>query len=378
MSLLRSAIGFAPSSRVGLSAWRRFASRFDWVLLLLVVAIAVAGLVNLYSATHRTPHAGKFDSQLMWMALGAIGFFVVSVVDYHVWRRLALVALVLGIVAIASVRLFDLGPGAQRWIPIFGLRVQPSEFAKIAVILAAAHLIVESRHAERHLAEAIVGAILIVGCTLLIAVQPDLGTSIVAALIVGSMGFLILRKLWPIAGVTAAAVAMLPVLWNNMHGYQQNRVRAFLDPAADPTGIGWHTQQSIFAVGSGRIAGKGFLGATQNHFNFLPEYWTDFPFSVWAEEWGFIGSVLLLLVYAFLVLWIVNVALKARDAFGAAICIGVGAMIFWHVVINVAMVLGIAPIVGLTLPLVSYGGSSVVAMLIGLGLVSSVSMRRAA
>jgi rod shape determining protein RodA len=220
------------------------------------------------------------------------------------------------------------------------------------------------------------GALAIAAPVALIAVQPDLGTGIVVGLIILSVCFLVLDRVWPLALVCAACAGMAPILWSHMRDYQKNRVLAFLDPAADPTGIGWHTQQSIFAVGSGRLTGKGFLGATQNHFNFLPEYWTDFPFSVWAEEWGFVGSVAVIAIYAFLVLWIAHVATRARDAFGVAICLGVGAMIFWHVTVNIAMVLGAAPVVGLTLPLVSYGGSSVVAVLIGLGLVSSVSMRR--
>jgi rod shape determining protein RodA len=161
-----------------------------------------------------------------------------------------------------------------------------------------------------------------------------------------------------------------------MHDYQKTRVLAFLDPSADPTGSGWHTRQSIFAVGSGKITGKGLGEGTQNQFDFLPEHWTDFPFSVWAEEWGFLGSLVLLALYGFLIVWVLNVAMNARDRAGSVLCIGIAAMTFWHVLVNVAMVLGMAPVVGVTLPFVSYGGSSLLTFFIGMGMVASVSLRK--
>lgn len=211
---------------------------------------------------------------------------------------------------------------------------------------------------------------------LLIAMQPDLGSAILVALIILSICFIAVARLWPVVTVTVACLAMIPVLWETMHDYQKQRVLAFLDPSADPTGSGWHTRQSIFAVGSGRLSGKGFMEGTQNQFDFLPEHWTDFPFSVWAEEWGFLGSVALLGIFAFLIFWTINVALVARDKYGSVICVGAAAMLFWHLVVNIAMVLGMAPVVGVTLPFVSYGGSSLLAFFIVMGLVSSVSLRR--
>jgi rod shape determining protein RodA len=168
----------------------------------------------------------------------------------------------------------------------------------------------------------------------------------------------------------------VPLLWAYLHDYQKQRIWTFLDPSRDPSGAGWHARQSIFAVGSGRLSGKGFMDGTQNQLNFLPEQTTDFPFSVFAEEWGFVGSLVLLSLYVFLILWIINVASQARDRFGATLCLGVGAMLFWQVVVNIGMVTGLAPVVGVTLPLVSYGGSSVITVFLGLGLVASVSIRR--
>jgi rod shape determining protein RodA len=166
-----------------------------------------------------------------------------------------------------------------------------------------------------------------------------------------------------------------------MHEYQKNRILGFIDCSASDrlsaaTANCWHTTQSVFAVGSGKLTGKGFLEGTQNQFNFVPEHWTDFPYSVWAEEWGFAGSVFLIGLFGFLLVWILNVALSARDRVGAVICVGVAAMTFWHVLVNIAMVLGIAPVVGVTLPFISYGGSSLVTFFIAMGLVSNVSLRK--
>jgi len=214
----------------------------------------------------------------------------------------------------------------------------------------------------------------------LIAMQPDLGTATLTTLIVLSVGFLALPNVWPVVHVTLAGLLAIPILWESMHEYQKNRILGFIDcNATDRTSIAnncWHTTQSIFAVGSGKMSGKGFLEGTQNQFNFVPEHWTDFPFSVWAEEWGFIGSAFLIALFAFLLIWILNVALSARDRVGAIICVGVAAMTFWHVIVNIAMVLGIAPVVGVTLPFISYGGSSLLTFFIGMGLVANVSLRK--
>jgi rod shape determining protein RodA len=209
-----------------------------------------------------------------------------------------------------------------------------------------------------------------------IAWQPDLGTATLVALMALSVAFLSARVLWPLLATLGASAAAVPLLWAYLHDYQKQRIWTFLDPSRDPSGAGWHARQSIFAVGSGRLSGKGFMDGTQNQLNFLPEQTTDFPFSVFAEEWGFVGSLVLLSLYVFLILWIINVASQARDRFGATLCLGVGAMLFWQVVVNIGMVTGLAPVVGVTLPLVSYGGSSVITVFLGLGLVASVSIRR--
>jgi rod shape determining protein RodA len=370
IALSRASIG---SSRV-----RRFLFRFDWPLFLTVAVLAAVGLLNLYSATARTPHYAKFENQIIWITAGVISYVVLTAIDYRTLHRMAWFGLIATLVLIAGVHLLsDPIKGSQRWLEIGALNLQPSEIAKIAVIVGMARLLHDRSMGEMkswaELAPPVVGIGLPV---MLVAIQPDLGTSILLCLIIASVCFLLAVNLVPPLIGVVVAVCMVPIFWDQLLGYQQDRVLAFLDPSADPTGAGWHTQQSIFAVGSGRLTGKGFLEATQNHFNFLPEHWTDFPFSVWAEEWGFIGSVALILVFGFLILWTVNVALQARDRFGTAICLGVAAMLFWHVVVNIAMVIGLAPVVGVTLPFISYGGSSTITFFVGLGLVSSVSMRR--
>ncbi len=363
---------------IGSNRFRRFLARFDWPLFLTVAVLAAIGLLNLYSGTVGTPHYPKFGQQILWIAAGVGCYLILSAVDYRTLHRMAWFGLIAALIAIVGVHLLaDPIKGSQRWLEIGGVTLQPSELAKIAVIVGMARLFHDRSMGEMkswaELGPPLVGILLPVA---LVAVQPDLGTSILLALIIASVSFLLAVNLWPTAIGIGAVLAMVPLFWDKLFGYQQDRVLAFLDPSADPAGAGWHTQQSIFAVGSGRLTGKGFLEATQNHFNFLPEHWTDFPFSVWAEEWGFIGSVALILIFGFLILWTVNVALQARDRFGTAICLGMAAMLFWHVVVNIAMVIGLAPVVGVTLPFISYGGSSTITFFVGLGLVSSVSLRR--
>lgn len=368
-----------PKPTLGMSRWRQFNSHFDWPLFVAVFLIAGLGLLNLYSATHGTRHAAKFDQQVIRMGVGMLAFFAFTFLDYRMWVRVAWFlfwATILAIVVVALLGDHSLAKGSQRWIAYGPVRIQPSELAKIAVILVMAKLFQEHDAANMSWKQLIFYAGLLSLPVFLIAMQPDLGSSILTLLIILSIGFLAASKLWPIVSVTLFGLAMIPVLWENMHDYQKQRVLAFLDPSADPSGAGWHTRQSIYAVGSGRVSGKGFMEGTQNQFDFLPEHWTDFPFSVWAEEWGFIGSVVLLAIFGFLIVWTVNNALVARDKCGAIICIGAAAMLFWHLVVNLAMVLGMAPVVGVTLPFISYGGSSLLAFFVAMGLVSSVSLRR--
>ncbi|MCP4446967.1 MAG: rod shape-determining protein RodA [Myxococcales bacterium] len=366
-----------PGPRVGRSRGQSAFADFDWVLLLLVLTIAGLGLANLYSATYSTAHSAKFSQQVVWMSLGTLSYFAFSMIDYRNLHRWTWVAHVLVVLAILAVRFFfEAVKGSQRWIMLGPIRVQPTELAKLAVILTLARLLHDwdEYTIDRRTVIFSIGALVLP--VLLVAWQPDLGSASLLGLIILSVSLMLVQTIWPIIVAMLTGLAAMPLLWERMHAYQQGRVLAFLDPGADPTGAAWQTSQSVKAIGSGQISGKGFMEATQNHFNFLPEHWTDFPFSVWAEEWGFLGSVGMLMAFLFLVLWIVNVGIRAQGKFGQAICLGVAAMIFFHTVVNILMVTGWAPVVGVPLPLISYGGSSVLTIMTGLGLVSSVSKRR--
>jgi rod shape determining protein RodA len=370
-----------PRATVGVSRWRRFRASVDWPLILTILALCGIGLLNLYSATRGVRHQAKFEAQVQWMIVGAIGFVVMTVIDYRALVRLAWGGLGVAIVMLVLARLLgssgDETHGVTyRWIHFAGIRLQPSELAKVMVILALARVFADQQdtnYTPRVLALRL-GVFLLP--ILLVAIQPDLGTAVLLTLLVLTVGYLAMPNVWPMVYITTAGLLAIPILWEKMHDYQKNRILAFVDCSVAPSKLCWHTQQSVYAVGSGKIWGKGFLGGTQNQFNFVPEHWTDFPYSVWAEEWGFIGSTVLIAIFIFLIVWILNVALSARDRVGAVICVGVAAMTFWHVVVNIAMVLGLAPVVGVTLPFISYGGSSLVTFFLAMGLVANVSLRK--
>jgi rod shape determining protein RodA len=372
-----------PRATVGVSRWRRFRAAVDWPLIVVIIALCTLGLLNLYSATRGVRHHAKFDTQVQWMVVGVIGFAVATIVDYRTMVRLAWLGLGAAIALLLVARWLGMPPAGDtnhgityRWLNIYGMGIQPSELAKLMVILVLARVF-QDAEAASYTPRALLGRLVILALPVgLIAIQPDLGTAVLLGLIVLSVGFLAMPSVWPMVHVTLAGLLAIPILWETMHEYQQKRIVGFIDCGIAPTKECWHTQQSIYAVGSGKIWGKGFLEGTQNQFNFVPEHWTDFPYSVWAEEWGFVGSVVLLAVFGFLLAWILNVALSARDRIGAVICVGVAAMTFWHVVVNVAMVLGLAPVVGVTLPFVSYGGSSLVTFFLAMGLVANVSLRK--
>lgn len=383
-----------PRAAVGLSRWRRFRAAVDWPLIVTILALCTIGLLNLYSATRGLKHDAKFAAQVQWLLVGAVGFVFVTIIDYRAPVRVAWLGLGLSSILLVVARLTGGAHAADsnhgltyRWLNVGGMGIQPSELVKLMVILVLAQMFAHaeaSHYTPRKLALRL-GALGVP--ILLIATQPDLGTAVLLSLMVLSIGFLAMPNVWPMVYVTAGGLLAIPILWEKLHAYQKDRILGFIDCNASVPGhpagadkalrdMCWHTHQSIYAVGSGKIWGKGFLGGTQNQFNFVPEHWTDFPYCVWAEEWGFAGSVFLLIVFAFLTVWILNVALSARDRMGAAICLGVAAMTFWHVVVNIAMVLGLAPVVGVTLPFISYGGSSLVTFFLAMGLVANVSLRK--
>ncbi len=364
----------------------RSGMQIDMPLLLGIVAIATLGVVNLYSATSVYIDAGKrsgladiYVSQVYWIVVGGLLAIAVAAIDYRHFERLAYFFYVGGLASLGLV--FVLGAdirGSSRWIQLGSFTFQPSEFMKILVILAIAKWLHDDPKTEPRTLMDLAPAF---GLTLvpvaLVMAQPDLGTSLIYLLTVGSILAMTKIRRRSLATLGAFAVTVPPLFWKYlMKDYQKLRITSFLDPEADKTGVGWHAFQSKTAIGNGGLLGEGFMQGTQNQFGFLPDQHSDFPFAVFAEDWGFVGSLVLLSLYGFLVIWAVHIASQSKDRFGAAVAVGVGSMVFWHTVFNVGMAMGLLPVVGVTLPLFSYGGSSVVTMMIGLGLLMNVSMRR--
>lgn len=355
-------------------------------LLLCIVAIATLGVVNLYSATSVYIDAGRragladiYVSQVYWIVVGGLMGITVAVIDYRHFERLAYFLYAGGIVSLGLV--FVLGAdirGSSRWIQLGSFSFQPSEFMKVLVVLAIAKYLHDDARTEPRTLFDLSPAFLLTGLPVaLVMAQPDLGTSLVILLTVGTILAMVKIRRRSLAILVITAVSAPPIFWRYlMKDYQKARITSFLDPESDKTGAGWHAFQSKTAIGNGGLTGDGFMQGTQNQFGFLPDQHSDFPFAVFAEDWGFAGSAVLLALYCFLCIWAVHVASQSKDRFGAAVAIGVGALVFWHTTFNVGMAMGVLPVVGVTLPLFSYGGSSVVTVLVSLGLLMNVSMRR--
>ncbi len=362
---------------------RRLAYHFDWLLLALTLTIIGGGLATIFSATEARVHAGFTNNPLVmrqafYAGVGFLGMIAVVLIDYRRLERSAYVLYAATLLLVLAVPLVGtVGGGARRWIDLGPVSIQPSEMIKVSLVIALARYFHRSQATgDVRLVDAIPAFVLLAVPSALILAQPDLGTVGVIAIVAFSVLFcagLRGRVFLVLAAVAALAV---PLLWGHLKPYQQQRVRTFLSPEMDPLGAGYHVIQSKIAIGSGELWGKGFLRGTQNKLNFIPEQHTDFIFSVFAEEWGFAGAFVLLGLYAALVLRGLMVAYRAKDRFGALLVFGVVSIVFWQVVINVGMTSGILPVVGITLPFFSYGGSSLTTMMIAVGLMINVNMRR--
>lgn len=362
---------------------RSLFNRLDLSFILVIVALNIIGLINLYSATHG-PNSVEVESllisQFMWLGLGWSIFFIVTLVDYAIVMRLGLIVYLLNFGAIVFTTFFGkVALGAQRWIDLGFFKYQPSETMKLALIMLMAKVLVHrnSMGPGMGFKELFVPALVLVLPFIFVVEQPDLGTAMMLAAIGGSM--VIFAKVRKIIVVTAILGVLIsaPVAWKFvLRDYQKNRILTFMSPANDPRGTGYNSIQSRIAVGSGQFFGKGFRKGTQSQLEFLPERHTDFIYSVLSEEHGFVGSVLTMGLFCVLFYLGVRIATNARDKFGALLCVGVLCYVFWHMFVNVGMVIGLLPIVGVPLPLLSYGGSSMLTTMAGLGLVSSVAYRR--
>ncbi|NIQ95785.1 MAG: rod shape-determining protein RodA [Desulfuromonadales bacterium] len=358
---------------------RRLVTNFDWVLLLTVCLLTTVGIFNLYSATSSLEMANPvYLKQVYWFGLGLALALAACVFDYRHLEHLAPVLYGLAIFLLAFVLLFGkTSMGATRWIDLGFFNLQPSEVMKIVMIVILARYFSEHGHFRGHTLTDLLVPFGMLGLPVaLVIVQPDLGTSMMLIFIAGTMILFAGLKRTTLAILSIFSVIAASTGWFFLHDYQKERIRTFLDPERDPLGSGYHIIQSKIAVGSGGFFGQGFMKGTQSQLSFLPERHTDFAFSVFAEEWGFAGSFLLLLLYLFLITWGIYIARRSSDRFGTYLAIGVVAMLFWHIIVNLGMVIGLMPVVGVPLPLFSYGGTSMVTTMIGIGLLLNVSMRR--
>ena len=353
--------------------------RFDWNYAFIILTLQIIGLVNLYSAAYSTDHLARvFTAQLVWIPIGWCAFFVISRFDYKLLVKYSpffyganLLALVL--VLFIGKRIY----GSRRWLDLGVFNFQPSETMKFFLILFMAGFL--ARHKLENFGfRDLFKPLVILGIPFLVtAKQPDLGTALLLMAIPASMIlFLKVQRKVLLTVLTALSLA-IPMAWNYaLKDYQKNRVLNFLNPERDPRGTGYNSIQAKIAIGSGQVLGRGFQQGSQNQLQFLPERHSDFIFCVLSEEYGFIGGAFTLISFMILLFLILNIARDCGDRAGSLICVGVCAFIFWHLIINIGMVAGLMPIVGVPLPLLSYGGSSMVTFMVSLGIVASVGNRR--
>jgi rod shape determining protein RodA len=351
--------------------------QLNWEFVFLIMLTASVGFAMLYSAAD-----GSFDPwasrQMSRFAAGVAIMLTVALIDIRIWLRAAYPIYGTCLALLAAVEIMgSIGMGAQRWIDMGFFQLQPSEVMKITAVLALARYFhgfdVDEAGRLRNL---IIPVFIVLAPMVLVLRQPDLGTAGVIAMVGAAMFWIGGARLWQFGVVTVAAAAAVPVGWQFLHAYQKQRIFTFLNPETDPLGSGYHILQSKIALGSGGLFGKGFLEGTQGHLNFLPEKQTDFIFTMLAEEFGLVGGVGLIALYALLVGYGFHIALRCLSQFARLLAMGITVNFFLYVFINIAMVMGVLPVVGVPLPLISYGGTAMLTVLIGFGLVMSCGLHR--
>jgi rod shape determining protein RodA len=372
MSVASLGLGTPAAPSFGERIWR-----INWGLVLVLTAIAGIGTVALYSAA-----GGRFDP---WAARHAIRYgaalvvlLTTALVPPKVWLWLAWPIYVLSLLLLVAVDIAGTGKmGAQRWLMVGPMQIQPSEITKVAVILVLARYYhgLTREQAARFLYVLPPIAVILVPVGL-VMVQPDLGTAMMVLLGGAALLFVAGVRLWMFLAAAVAALGCMPFAWSFMHEYQRKRVLTFLDPERDPLGAGYHITQSKIAIGSGGLFGKGFLQGTQSSLNFLPEKQTDFIFTTFVEEWGMVGALVLLALFTLVLVWGFSIALRSQHHFGRLLALGVTSMMFLYVFINTAMVMGLLPVVGVPLPLVSNGGTAMISVMFACGLLIGVNVYR--
>ncbi|MCX7817142.1 MAG: rod shape-determining protein RodA [Syntrophales bacterium] len=360
---------------------RRFFSHFDFVLFLLVMTICLVGVLNIYSAGFNISDvkgSNNYVRQLQWVLLGVFGMILTYSIDYRTINSWAYGIYGFAIFLLILTSLFGYTThGAKRWIYFSGFTFQPSELVKLALVLALVRYFhdhpTENVYSWREL---VIPFLMTAVPSYIILKQPDLGSALMLIIIFFSLVIFVGVRVKDFVLIMFLLISISPLFWFFLKEYQRGRILAFLNPERDPLGTGYHLIQSMIAVGSGGFFGKGFLKGTQTQLKFLPEQQTDFIFSVFAEEWGFLGSVLLLFLFLILILWGLRISMHSRDYSGSVLAFGVTVLIFWGIVINVSMVLGLLPVVGVPLPFLSYGGSAMLVNMLGVGILLNVSGHR--
>lgn len=353
----------------------------NWPLLGVTAMLFCLGVLNLYSASGFRMEDGLalnayYKKQLVWGGIGMCGMLIFLFFDYRHLKLLSWPLFITTVLLLAAVPLFGVTIyGAKRWLSFGLFNLQPSELAKISTLIIGARLLSRSGETLDFKELILVSAVGLIPFALIVT-QPDLGSSLNLMMNLG--GIILYRGLKPrvikFLGITVPP--LLPLGWFCLRDYQKQRILTFLNPGDDPLGSGYHIIQSQIAIGSGRLWGKGFLGGTQSQLRFLPEKHTDFAVAVFGEEWGFVGNLILLSLFCLFLYGIFATARDAKDRFGSFLCAGVFFYFFWQMLINMGMVLGVMPVVGIPLPFISYGGSNAVVNFCLIGLVLNVSMRR--
>ena len=360
---------------------RRYIRNLDWILILTVFLLTGVGLMLIASATHtealRTGVNYFVQRQGLFLAVDVLLVILLLRLDYHVLKQVALPLYVITLILLLGVMFFGHSTmGAQRWIRLGPVIFQPSEFSKVFIIVCLAAFLDKQAGSLEHWKEYLPAGLFLLAPFVLVLRQPDLGTALVFGAIGFSMFWVCGFKTRWIAWMTGVLICLSPLIWHFLHEYQRNRIRVFLNPELDPFGAGYHVIQSKIAIGSGLLLGKGWMQGTQSQLNFLPENHTDFIFAVAGEEFGFIGAVVILLLYLILIWRGLTIALNAEDRFGMLLATGITGMYLFHVLVNIGMTAGIMPVTGVPLPFLSYGVSSLTTNMLLAGLLLNINLRK--
>ncbi|MBF0398953.1 MAG: rod shape-determining protein RodA [Desulfobacterales bacterium] len=358
---------------------RRLVQYFDWGLLGIVLLLGCIGILIVYSAVGSTNYSTTVHlKQSLWFLLGLGVMVFCFLFSYKLLFRMAPFIYVIGVFLLVCVMFVgkDAG-GSSRWLNIGPVAIQPSELMKLAIIIMLARYYSQRINDKGLTLQELFIPMILVGIPFALVVeQPDLGTAMLIMLISASMTIFVRIERKSFIALMIMGIGVMYSGWFFLKDYQKKRIFTFLNPDSDPLGSGYHITQSKIAIGSGMLSGKGFFKGTQNYLSFLPEHHTDFIFSVLAEELGFNGAIILLFIFLLLIIWGLDIAYRCREPFGMILCVGIISMISWQVFVNMGMVMGLMPVVGVPLPFISYGGSSMITTMICIGLLLNVSMRR--